>query len=344
MFVTGCARMLGEQMVRAPNRFDPAAHRADAPPEELHRLYVDRQLRIPVGPPDASISVWVFNPYRGPEWFKLTGNGRRVGIELHRKPATSPTTASADPRGTIFILHGIQDEKELGPYVMFREMLVHEGYRVIQLDFRGHGRSTGDWITYGAVERHDLVQVLDALESQHLIVGNVGVIGISYGGAIAIQWAAIDPRVRAIVAIEPFTTLREIAHDGAGFVLGPARSLFSDGDINHCVDLAGQFASFNPDDADTLSAIAQTRAPILLIHSRDDQFIPYHESERLHSAATDHSKLILVDGSSHFDIWLKSFEVIRTESLDWFAAHLPGPTTQATAEARNRGDGRGEFN
>ena len=64
-----------------------------------------------------------------------------------------------------------------------------------------------------------------------------------------------------------------------------------------CVNSAGRLASFNPDDANPLRAITQTHAPILLIHSRSDEFIPWQHSQRLHDAAPDHSKLILVDGN-----------------------------------------------
>jgi pimeloyl-ACP methyl ester carboxylesterase len=211
---------------------------------------------------------------------------------------------------------------DLGPYVLYREMLVHKGYRVVQLDFRGHGRSTGQWITYGAVESHDLVQVLDALQEQNLVAGNVGVVGVSYGGAIAIEWAALDARVKAIVAVEPFTSLQDVAHDGAGFVLGPGRFIFSDDDIKSTVNSAGRLASFNPDDANPLRAITHTRASVLLVHSRSDEFIPWTHSQRLHDAAPDHSKLILVDGNSHFDIWLKSFDLIQNQTLRWFDKDL----------------------
>jgi pimeloyl-ACP methyl ester carboxylesterase len=312
--------MLAEQIVRAPNLNPPTASH-DATSQELRRLYVDRQLKIPVGPPDATIAVWVFNPFRGRETFRFVGSGRQIRADIQRAPATRPV----EPKATIFILHGIQDQMDLGPYVLYREMLVQQGYRVVQLDFRGHGRSTGDWITYGVVESHDLVQVLDSLQKQDLIAGDVGVVGISYGGAIAIEWAAIDPRVKAIVAVEPFTSLQQVAHDGAGFVLGAGRVLFTDDDIRNCVNAAGHLAGFDPDDANPLRAITQTRAPVLLIHSRSDEFIPWQHSQRLHDAAPDHSKLILVDGDSHFDIWLKSFDLIQRETLRWFGSHLKGP-------------------
>jgi pimeloyl-ACP methyl ester carboxylesterase len=318
----GCVSTLAKMLVVAPNRDWPAAQKGDTPADELQRLYVDRELRVNVGPPDASLSVWVIEPYRGKESFEFgTDDAGRLCAVLHRKATTTPTTTET-PKATIFILHGIEDDKSVGPYVLYREMLRHQGYRVIQLDFRGHGRSTGEWITYGVVESHDLVQVLDELSKQDVIAGPVGVVAVSYGASVAIQWAAIDPRVKAIIALEPFCTLRDAAHDAAPFVLGNKRWMFSDKDLMNAVDEGARMAGFDPDDANPLRAITQTKVPVLLIHSRNDELIPYTHSQRLHDAAPDHSKLILLSGQSHFDMWLKSFELIQEVTLKWFDKYL----------------------
>src|SRR5947207_3990366 len=108
LLLNGCSQMLAEQIVRAPNVNAPADARQDASSEELRKLYVDRQLKIRVGPPDATIAIWIFNPFRGPETFRFIGTGRQVHAELRR--ATIPATQFAEPKGTIFILHGIQDQ------------------------------------------------------------------------------------------------------------------------------------------------------------------------------------------------------------------------------------------
>ena len=278
----GCNNFLAKTMVAPPN--------GGRSPELVAKQPLKAgELRIPVGPPDALVSAWILEP-------------------------TTP------PRATILLLHGfIANHHQLERTA---KALQAAGYRAVLIDLRGHGRSTGDWITFGAVESHDLKQVLDSLDSIGLVSGKVGVVSISYGAAVAIQWAAIDPRVKAIIAIEPFTSMREVARDGAGFVLGPGRFLFSPDDIQQAVNEAGQLASFNPDDVSPLEAITQTQAQILLIHSRSDQFIPWEHSQRLHDAARDHSKLVLVNGNSHFDIWLKSLELIRKASLRWFGTWL----------------------
>ncbi len=138
---------------------------AGADPDQLARLGVSRQLRVSVGPRAASLSVWIMDPANG-----------------------------SSPQGTILVLHGIRDKKDSMHGT--GHMLAAAGYRRALVDLRGHGRSTGDWLSYGVVESRDLSQVLDALTAQSLLVGPIGALGCSYGGAVALQLTARDPRVR----------------------------------------------------------------------------------------------------------------------------------------------------
>ena len=87
--------------------------------------------------------------------------------------------------------------------------LADAGYRAVLVDLRGRGRSTGKYMTFGLQEAKDLSQVIDALEQRGLLAGNLGVYGISYGATTSIHLAAADRRVRAVVAVEPFSTARE---------------------------------------------------------------------------------------------------------------------------------------
>ena len=50
-------------------------------------------------------------------------------------------------------------------------VLAKAGYRVVLVDLRGHGHSTGDRIYFGGIERTDLVQCLDALTQRHVLRG-----------------------------------------------------------------------------------------------------------------------------------------------------------------------------
>src|SRR6266542_258703 len=104
------------------------------------------------------------------------------------------------PRATIFVLHGIGDHKESMEH--WGERRTTTGYRAVLVDARGHGHSTGRWLTYGVLESRDLSQLVDKLG----IDGPIGVMGVSSGGATAIEWDGRAPRVRAVVAVAPFAS------------------------------------------------------------------------------------------------------------------------------------------
>jgi pimeloyl-ACP methyl ester carboxylesterase len=240
-------------------------------------------------------------------------------------PQTRPSIgegAAAAPKGTLFLLHGLGDSKEYFPYEFYSYILAGEGYRVVLVDSRGHGRSTGDWITYGFRESRDLVQVLDELQRRGLIVGNVGALGISYGGSTAICWAAIDPRVRAVVALEPFSSLRDATADAGPILLGKTSWMFSKNDLQDIALRIGQIGGFDIDRDSPLACIAHCTTPILLIHGKADKFLRPAHSISLHQADPDHSELILVDGASHLNLWFKAAALIARESNRWFQEYL----------------------
>ena len=196
------------------------------------------------------------------------------------------------------------------------------GYRAVLVDSRAHGRSSGQWVTYGAIESRDLVQLLDALQQQKLLVKPVGAFGISLGGASAIMLAGADSRVRAVVAVAPFATMHdEVFHYARQFF---PRWWLSDDFIERAIASAGREAGFNPQDANPLLAIAKTDAHVLLIHGRADKKISYHDSEALHAVARDHSELVLLDGEDHDSISRDRNGVVALRSQEWFDRWL-GP-------------------
>jgi len=81
--------------------------------------------------------------------------------------------------------------------------------------------------TYGWIERNDTQAIVDALDSSehpdHLFA-----FGESMGAGIALQSAAIDSRIEAVVAEASFASLREASYDYAGLRWSPllGRTLF----------------------------------------------------------------------------------------------------------------------
>ena len=122
------------------------------------------------------------------------------------------------------------------------------------VDSRGHGHSSGDWLTYGVQESRDLSQLVDALG----IDGPLGVMGISYGGATAVEWAAREPRVRAAVAVAPFASLRDIVPIYTPRTLPLVGWLIPHFVQMRTVDAAGRLGGFDPDAASPRAAARAT--------------------------------------------------------------------------------------
>ena len=177
MLLNGCTGWLARSIIWGPNTDKSISPADDPSPEALSALGVDRQMRVDVGPPAASLHLFLIEP-------------------------------SGAARATVLVLHGINDRKDT--MVGFGRQLAENGYRVALVDLRAHGRSSGQWLTFGAVESRDLVQVIDALQSAGLATGPVGVFGPSFGGGVAVQFAGRDPRVRAAVSVCGFTSMRDV--------------------------------------------------------------------------------------------------------------------------------------
>jgi alpha-beta hydrolase superfamily lysophospholipase len=196
------------------------------------------------------------------------------------------------PRATIFVLHGIRSHKESLHH--WAKHLSEAGYRAVLVDSRGHGHSTGDWLTYGVQESHDLSQLVDALH----VDGPIGVMGTSYGAATAIEWTAREPRVRAAVAVAPFASLREIVPVYTPRTIPVVGWLIPHFVQMRTVDAGGRLAGFDPDAASPRVAAHATATPILILHGTKDVRVPYSQSERIASGASNVT-LVPIDGQDH---------------------------------------------
>jgi pimeloyl-ACP methyl ester carboxylesterase len=268
-----------------------APNASRSPPEasahaELAAMGVSEELAIDVGPPAARISVWIVDAPR--------------------------------PSDTIFLLHGIRSDKRA--LIGWARRLADHGYRAILIDARGHGASSGRFLTYGVVEARDLSQVLRALDGRGQIVGHVGAMGTSYGAATAIQWAGAEPRVEAVVAVAPFSSLRMVVPEYLHRLVPAIAWLIPDVSIDRALARAGRLADFDPARSSPLEAIARARAQVLLVHGRQDRNIPCSQSEALHARAPSHSQLLLLDGEDHLTIAADRRGRVWAAALPWFAS------------------------
>jgi pimeloyl-ACP methyl ester carboxylesterase len=192
----------------------------------------------------------------------------------------------------------------------------------VLVDLRGHGKSDGQYLTYGVRESDDLVRVIDELEARRLVTGRLGVLGVSYGATTAIHLAGKDSRIDSVVAVAPFSTMRDVVPDFGRTVLPGVGSLVPDQALDAGVDEAGRQGDFDPNLSDACAAIQQTRARVLVIHGEEDWMVPTYHGKRLHEAAPDHSQLVLLPWTGHLTAWLDPLGQVGAETHRWFDTHL----------------------
>jgi pimeloyl-ACP methyl ester carboxylesterase len=220
-------------------------------------------------------------------------------------------------KGTVVFGHGRFGSKD--PDLIYAPFLREAGYNCFLFDFRGHGRSEGDYTSFGFHERKDLLGAIDFLRSKG--VSSVGVMGFSLGAVVAIGTAAMCERIVAVIADGAFVELRTTLARGArerGFAawliprLGP-----------FVLWLAGRRVGGNLEEAEPMRWVDKI-APraLFIIHGGRDRYIPTDDVRRLYDKAGEPKELWIASQAEHRQVDEEHPEEYRKRVLAFFDRHL----------------------
>lgn len=226
-----------------------------------------------------------------------------------------------EPSGRcIVLLHGITDTRN-GP-LSFAPMFLDQRYGVLLPDARGHGASGGDLVTYGLLERKDLLAWADWMRQQ-AGCRHVYALGESLGAAVVLQAASERPAFDAVVAECAFADLPSIArHRLAGMlpVSGPIAQWSAAAVVRGAIWYAQVRYHLSLDDASPVNAIARSHTPTFLIHGLADTKTPPTHSQWL-ARANPAALLWLVPGAGHTAAARTDPVGFQARVLQFLAAH-----------------------
>ncbi len=175
--------------------------------------------------------------------------------------------------------------------------------------------------TYGWLERNDSKAVVDALETmehpRHLFA-----LGESMGAGIALQSAAVEPRIEAVVAEASFASLREASYDYAGLQRYPllGMTLLAPGAwtmLYHGEIMAG----FPASEVSPEKAVAARPFPVLLICDAEDTVLPCRHAKRIYAAARGPKEMWVVPRAFHTAALGYEPTEYRRRVLEFFATY-----------------------
>lgn len=167
--------------------------------------------------------------------------------------------------------------------------LAREGFHVLLLDYRGYGGNPGDPSEDGLLR--------DARAAETYLRTRAGGLPIAYlgeslGAAVAVALAVERPPL-ALVLRSPFSSLADIAAHHYPYL--PVHPLL----------LRDTYSSSE--------RIGAVRAPLLVIAGERDRIVPPAFSRRLHDAAAEPRRYVLIPAADHNDLALLSGEAVVGE-------------------------------
>jgi len=192
------------------------------------------------------------------------------GLMLHGWFVPRPSIDTEKERVVLFF-HG--NTGNISDCITTLDMFHHLGLATFIFDYRGYGQSQGlpsEQGTYDDAEAAWEYLLRDrGIKSEDVIV-----LGRSLGAAIASAQAARH-RPGALVIESTFTSAPALAAELFRFVPAKLMSRFK----------------YNVRDN-----VANTHCPVLIVHSNDDEVIPFHHGKRLYEVANEPKAFMEING------------------------------------------------
>ncbi len=174
------------------------------------------------------------------------------------------------------------------------------GLSVFIIDYRGYGQSEGRTTEKGTYRDADAAWRY-LIEDRGIVAKDIVIFGRSLGASVASRLAG-QRQPLALIVESSFTSVPDIAQELYPWL--PARWLSR---LNHA----------------TRDYVRDVRCPILIVHSRDDEIIPFHHGEAIFASANEPRTLLGIRGT-HNDGFLQD-ERAYLQGLGKFLTGLTVP-------------------
>lgn len=200
----------------------------------------------------------------------------------------------------ILAIHGYRSygKRDMGyPALRF----FHHGFNVLVPDLRAHGKSTGNKIGLGWLERKDIetwIKKITEVDPKAEII----LFGGSMGGAAVLMTSGdkLPNNVKIIIADSAYDSIDKLFRDKLKhqfhFPTWPIVEF-----TNHYIK---KYLGFSVADASTVKQLKKNKRPLLLLHGTKDKFVPHKALYPNLEASQGFKEGVLFKNAPHLSSWI----------------------------------------
>lgn len=181
------------------------------------------------------------------------------------------------------------------------DIFYRNGFNVLIVNQRRHGKSEGKYSTYGFYEKYDVNTWIEYLKSRF---GNdiiLGLHGESMGAGTVMETIPLNDSIKFVIEDCGYSNFHELI----GFQITHAyKNRLVRKILRPSLIFANFFmktkAKFSMKKIVPIDIVASTSLPMMFIHGKEDYFVPWYMAVDLYKAKTKgYKELYLVEGAKH---------------------------------------------
>ena len=184
------------------------------------------------------------------------------------------------------------------------------GHNALVVDQRSHGRSEGKSITFGVLERKDILCWIDYARSRFGEDVRIILAGLSMGAATVLM-ATDQPLPSNVIGV-----MADCPYSAPGAIIKTvcSRDMHIPANLMYPFIKLGArlFARFDLEESSAVSAVKNTPVPILLLHGTGDKFVPYEMSCEIHAANPEMITLVTIPEAGHGLCYMTEPDIYET--------------------------------
>lgn len=195
------------------------------------------------------------------------------------------------------------------------------GHNALVVDQRSHGKSEGKSITFGVLERKDVLCWIDYARSRFGQDVRIILAGLSMGAATVLMSTdqQLPSNVIGVMADCPYSSPKAIIKTVCKRDMHLPVSL-----MYPFIKLGARiFAGFDLEESSAMTAVKNTPVPILIIHGEGDRFVPCDMSRDIRDANPDMITLVTIPEAGHGLCYMTEPSIYENSMQEFFARILP---------------------